>query len=77
MRTSVRLALMGLMANVGFVQRAAESEMTPDMERMVDLMKVTTPEDLAPALPPFHKGKGQRRKNRADRWKGPQGALRH
>jgi hypothetical protein len=68
------------MSMAGFIEQTSEQKLSPDMRRLIDTMETATcsvQENLAPCLTPFHKGKGQRRKNRANRWKGPQGCMRN
>lgn len=77
MRSTQRALLLSTMSLAGFIEQTSDQKMSPDMIRLIDMMETAIPEDLAPGLPLFHKGKGQRRKNRANRWRGPQGCMRN
>lgn len=76
MRSRVPALVVGMMGGIGLCR--SDEEPSEGTKELIRLMEERTPDPVQPwlELTGPDKGKGARKRNKANRWRGPQGALR-
>lgn len=76
MRSRVHHLVAGMMGGIGLCR--TEEEPSEGTKELIRIMVERTPDPVQPWLELARpdKGKGARKRNKANRWRGPQGALR-